>query len=72
MSAARRTPERYLMARTEVPVVMGEVVWEVAEGPVEERARVAEPPGCIERDMVLFFGEREERGTLPKYLCRCM
>lgn len=54
MSAARRTPERYLMARTEVPVVMGEVVWEVAEGPVEERARVAEPPGCIERDMVCF------------------
>ena len=55
MSAARRTPERYLMARTEVPVVIGWVVWEVAEGPVEEMARVAEPPGWRERDMVAFL-----------------
>lgn len=56
MSAARRTPERYLMARTEVPVVMGWVVWEVAAaGPEEERARVEEPPGAKERDMVEYF-----------------
>jgi hypothetical protein len=42
------------MARTEVPVVMGEVVWEVvAEGAVDERARVAEPPAWRERDMVV-------------------
>jgi hypothetical protein len=36
---------------------MGEVVWVVAEGPAEGRARVAEPPGCKDRDMVAMLLE---------------
>ena len=72
MSAARRTPERYLMARTDVPVVMGWVVWEVAAaGPEEERARVEEPPGARERDMVVVVDDLKAsesmEGKRPNY-----
>ena len=67
MSAARRTPERYLMARTEVPVVMGWVVREVAAaGPEEERARVEEPPGAKERDMMVDIFSCAEDGECSR------
>ncbi|KAL7472484.1 hypothetical protein ACHAXS_013066 [Conticribra weissflogii] len=75
VSAASMTPSRYLMPRTEVPVVMGRVVTALpgADRALVGGARVALPPGWRERDMdtVLFveyngkkFGALRQASTL--------